>query len=476
MQGNTPHAQECADRIRTIRLYDAGDPALPDAYLVHEIAAAISACCGHHPVKALRLARGWSIPEALGCLAVVCERDGLHVHGATKRAWIAWEAGNAPGRELQDALGRLFQSNPVRLGFARDYSPPGACNRSHRQDGGETERDQLRGQVMSAAHESSEHAAMAESSAVGGNALEQLSMDIVTTARAYPTASLPPLFADLIRIRDRCYALLDRTRVPAQESELYLLAGQSCGLLASASFDLGQSRAAAENARAARAYGEIIGHDELRAWADGTLATIEFWAGHPSNALRLVTRGLDRAVAGTSRVRLSGIKARAAALMGDAEQVRAAVDEAAAAREAGRQQTMHDEIGGEFAFPEAREAFCFATAYLELEDTRSAITACRRSIELYARAEQPERWIAAEAGARSDLASAYLREGDVEAAAEALGDVFAMPADQRAEGLLRRLARTRSQLTQGDLTRSRPARELGERIEAFSSSGTPALP
>jgi hypothetical protein len=118
---------------------------------------------------------------------------------------------------------------------------------------------------MNAAHESSEHAAAFESASVGPNALEQIGEDILRIARAYVHAPPLPLFGELIRVRNRVYWLLDRTRNPAQQRDLYLVAGQSCGLLASASFDLGYPHAAAQQARAARAYGEIIESRELSA-------------------------------------------------------------------------------------------------------------------------------------------------------------------------------------------------------------------
>src|SRR5882757_2815831 len=63
----------------------------------------------------------------------------------------------------------------------------------------------------------------------------------------------PPakVVADAVRMRRRVQELLTRTAKPSQQMDLYLLLGELCGLLAVASFDLGDSQAATSHARAA---------------------------------------------------------------------------------------------------------------------------------------------------------------------------------------------------------------------------------
>jgi hypothetical protein len=91
-------------------------------------------------------------------------------------------------------------------------------------------------------------------------------------------AAMPPvlLLAEARRARDLTYAALDRTHRPAQLTDLYLSAGQLCGLMASASFDLAVWDAAAEQSRAALVYADLIDHTGLRSWARGTQALIEY--------------------------------------------------------------------------------------------------------------------------------------------------------------------------------------------------------
>jgi hypothetical protein len=71
------------------------------------------------------------------------------------------------------------------------------------------------------------------------------------------------MLTDLVALRDTVYAQLDRTHKPRQQAELYLVAGQVCGLLSSVSFDLGHPGVAEELARAAHTYGSVIDHPSL---------------------------------------------------------------------------------------------------------------------------------------------------------------------------------------------------------------------
>ncbi|NRQ32120.1 XRE family transcriptional regulator [Nonomuraea sp. NN258] len=351
----------------------------------------------------------------------------------------------------------------MELGFGTDYTPVDVTVLSHsvEPEGTITREWEL---IMSAANESSDHAARAEAASVGPYAMEQIAEDIVRLARSYVHAPPLPLFDELTRVRDRAYWMLDQTSRPDQRRDLYLLAGQACGLLASASFDLGYPAAASEQARAARAYGDVTGHAELRAWADGMLACIEFWAGHPSRALSLVERGLDDAPTGTPRIRLLSIGARAAALQGDAAYVNKALQ--TARQVDGGAHEMHDEIGGEFGFDEARHAFCSGSAYVTLGRSSEAIDECRRALELYRSVPVQQRWYAAEASASVDLSIAYLLAGDTSGAAEALSPVFGLPMEKRVEGLVKRITQVRAVLA---TVGGHEASELAERIEHFSA-------
>ena len=120
---------------------------------------------------------------------------------------------------------------------------------------------------------------------MGEATLEQLDADVRRLAAAYVHVPPLPMFAEMLRVRDRIYRLLAGRQKPAATARLHLLAGMLCGLLANVSTDLGYRDAAAEQARAAWAYGDIIGHNSLRAWTRGMQALIEYWSGRPQHAV-----------------------------------------------------------------------------------------------------------------------------------------------------------------------------------------------
>jgi hypothetical protein len=130
------------------------------------------------------------------------------------------------------------------------------------------------------------------------------------------------MFAEMLRVRDRIYRLLAGRQKPAATAHLHLLAGMLSGLLANASTDLGYRDAAAEQARAAWEYGDIIGHNGLLAWTRGMQSLIEYWSGRPQHAVRLAQSAARYADSATARVRLNSIEARAWSLLGDAREAR----------------------------------------------------------------------------------------------------------------------------------------------------------
>lgn len=117
------HSTQCALNIRARMLYAAGDPLEPDPGLLTKIAGQIALCCGHFPVKAHRLAYGWTVQRAVERFHAMCHSQGYGARGLTERSWKEWEAGGKPNDDYRDLLCRLFRTGPVHLGFARDYTP-----------------------------------------------------------------------------------------------------------------------------------------------------------------------------------------------------------------------------------------------------------------------------------------------------------------------------------------------------------------
>ena len=173
-----------------------------------------------------------------------------------------------------------------------------------------------------------------------------------------------------------------------------------CGLLANASTDLGYRDAAAEQARAAWAYGDIIGHNGLRAWTRGMQALIEYWSGRPQQAVRLAQSARRYADSATARVRLHSIEARAWSLLGDAREASRCMGAAAEARESpAGGDYLHDEVGGVFGFADTKN-YCYAgAAFIHLGQADAALNAataapssCTPPVPRRSVRTEPSRW------------------------------------------------------------------------------------
>ncbi|MFY1686168.1 hypothetical protein ACN265_32110 [Micromonospora sp. WMMD730] len=113
----------------------------------------------------------------------------------------------------------------------------------------------------------------------------------------------PAAVSETLRVRVLAAEALQRTGRPHQQQELYLVIAQAAALLASASADLSLWASAMQYARAADAYGEIIGHSGVRAYARGMQATVAYWTGRYDDAVRYASAAVEIAPPGVARVR-----------------------------------------------------------------------------------------------------------------------------------------------------------------------------
>src|SRR5574341_974152 len=423
-------------------------PPHPDAPAVAHLGWALRVRRQQQPLKREQVA------EALGYSIDVVK----NVENGTYRANVdhylaAWARVYGLDEELRDLWARVQEARAAEVDYAE---------RRLELSTQVPEREL----VMAAAHESGDHAAFIDGAGIRPVAIGQLGEEAIRIARAYPTAAPFGLFADMVLVRNRVYWLLDHTRRLDQQRDLYLIASQVCGLLADASFDLGHPEAGAEQARSAHTYATMIGHTELQAWADGTLATIEFWSGRAERAVSLIERGMSYAPAGIPTVRLLCIGGRATAHMGDAERTRTAISAAnQASEDADGASDLHDRIGGQFGFGQARQAFSNGSAYLRIGDLADARQQCETAIAIYD--NSPEQRGHGADSARVDLASTRLLSGDLAGAEDALTDVLTIEPGKRIATLVERLKAVRGTLATAPFRGAREASPLDERIQAF---------
>jgi tetratricopeptide (TPR) repeat protein len=338
---------------------------------------------------------------------------------------------------------------------------------------------QLERQVEMAARRALRFAVGAEGSNVGPETLDQLRDEVARLAAAYPQQSLPTLLPDLVDLQDVAFRLLEGRQRPAETTDLYLLAGALCGMLAKASHDLGDPHSAMTQARTAYVCADNAGHDGLRAWTRSLQSVIAYWAGWPHEAARYAELGIGAATAatGTASVWLLAQEARVWAVLGDADRAETAIERADQARAEVDGDEL-DALGGIMTFPLPRQLYYAADArvWLPGADDQAARVASE-AIRAYERADQAERSFSDEAGARSDQALARVNSGDIDGAADALRPVLDLPPDQRIGGIVASVRRIHQALAVPDYRSVPLARDTQQEIESYTQvSAAAALP
>ncbi|MEU8938514.1 helix-turn-helix transcriptional regulator [Streptomyces goshikiensis] len=256
--------------------------------------------------------------------------------------------------------------------------------------------------------------------------LEQFDADVERLARDFVSRPLPLLIPEIRTARGAVFRLLEGRQYPSQTRHLYVVAGWLSGLAAHVSLDLGDRSAAATHARTVVQCAEISEHSSLRAWARSFQSLAAYWAGDYRRAGDLAQAGHSEGRgpgAGTIKARLLSLEARARAAEGDD---RSALRVLALAHEA-RSAAGPDELPGVFSFPEAKQWAYAGTTLLAVggdEQTRHAIGASNRAVELYHAGPEGDRSPGDLQAAHLDLATAYLASGQVERAGAKLSEVF----------------------------------------------------
>ncbi len=322
--------------------------------------------------------------------------------------------------------------------------------------------------IVNAGREPTEHAINA-AAALDPSALDQLYSVARRLAREWCATPSLARFIDLVRLRDTVYKQLDRTHKPRQQAELYLLAGLVCGLLSTASWDLGHPDVAEEQARAAHTYGSIIDHPSLRTWARSLQVTVMVWTDRPRHGVALAAAALDTAPAGTARAQLYDVQARSLALIGARHEVRAAYEAADEEAQRAGDDPFLDDTGGLLAFSPARLAMSAGAAFVALGESESAVAQSTTALQLFSDVPEADRWMAGEFAARVDLATARTLRDDLAGAEDALGPVFAVNPEQRTESVVRRLTTLGRMVGASRYRGAAEANRIGEAIEDFTT-------
>nr|WP_243659546.1 XRE family transcriptional regulator [Streptomyces sp. BK205] len=304
--------------------------------------------------------------------------------------------------------------------------------------------------------------------------LEALEADVTRIATDYVHAPLHPLFNDLVLTRNKLFSLLNGRQPPHQTSQLYLLAGTSCLLLAHATQNLGDQDSAIAQIHTAWTLADHAAHDELRAWVKGTAALIAEWSTHRHSSLEYTQQALRYAPEGETRIRTAAIAARAAARVGDRTTALAALQELERARDQRTDPDGLTRFGGLLTFPTAKQEYYIGGTYALLGEHQQAARHAARAINLYETGPADHRSYGDEALARLDVVTAHIATGELEAASEELQPILRLPEERRIRQLGDAMGEVAKLLEEPRIARSRTARDLADATRGYQVIDTRA--
>ncbi|MEN8656102.1 hypothetical protein ABCR94_37410 [Streptomyces sp. 21So2-11] len=328
-----------------------------------------------------------------------------------------------------------------------------------------------------AARRAMDFAMGAEREQVGEDTIGFLGDEVTRLAAAYPKVPLSDIWDDLALSQEEAFRLLESGRArPSQSRDLLFMAGALSFMMAKGSHDIGDPKAALMQARTANFLARQAEHTGLTALTDGLKSLISYWANRPEDALHYAQQGAATAdvLRGTVTPWLYGLQARAAALLGDEDTVRAANQRAATLREQVAPDEL-DALGGLFTYPEVKQRYYAVEAAVLLGqgDARVA-SAAEEAVRGFSDPSDPNWAFGDQAGAQCNLALVRLFGEDLDGAAEAVRPVLDLAPSHRNSGIIVSADRVRAALARGSVRDAVVARDLRAEIEMYRPA-RPAL-
>lgn len=285
-------------------------------------------------------------------------------------------------------------------------------------------------------------------------------------ARAYPVQALPELINPLVTLQDAVHQAILRPRRPGDAAQLFSIGAITGGILAKASHDLGDPRAAVTQARTALILAEQAGNTAVVAWLNGLMALVAYWDGRPQESLRYIDRGLATNAVNSAALWLESSGARAWARLGNEEQATASIRRADEIAET-MESTDLDNLGGILTFTDARAAYYAADALSWLPNNPESVGAAQIAVDAYADDTQDDWAFGDAAGAWCDQAIIRIANREIDGATESIAPVLELPRDRRIGGVVKSVQRV------GDAAATAPqshaSDELRGQIEAFTA-------
>ncbi|MFF0066998.1 hypothetical protein ACFYRC_36945 [Streptomyces sp. NPDC005279] len=313
---------------------------------------------------------------------------------------------------------------------------------------------------------------------VGDDRLDLLNDEVARLVVAYPRQPLSTIWDDLLETQDQVFRLLEGGRVrPTQLRDLNVTAAMLSFLVAKGFNDMEVPHQAMTMTRVAASCARDAEHPGLIALTDGLKSLIAYWADKPEDAHHYASQGAQIAanLRGTVGLWLLGLQARAAAVLGDEETVRAVNQQAADRRDHVVPDDL-DQLGGLFTYAPEKQLYYSVEAEALLRHGDAQLVAqAEHAVQGFSDPSSPNWAFGDLAGSQCDLALIRLFSGDVDGAADAIRPVLNLPVSHRNNGIIVSAMRVRNALMSGSARTAVTARDLRAEIEAFPAS-RPALP
>ncbi|MGX7827983.1 helix-turn-helix domain-containing protein [Actinokineospora sp. 24-640] len=330
--------------------------------------------------------------------------------------------------------------------------------------------------ASSAAQESVRFVEEITGSHVSDGAIDHLRWELSRIAVEYVYTPVSLLFDDLVEARNAIFGLLSRQQRPRHTRDLYVLGGMACLLLAHASQNIGDQRAALAQLRSAWTCADVAQHDALRLWARGTAALINEWSLRHRAAVDLAQEGSRFPASRESRLRLAAIEARAAARMGDKAHATVALARVHAIRDEPVDFDDVTDLGGLLRFPTAKQSYYLGSTYGLLGDYQKSETYAAEAIAAYENGPSTERSYGDEALARLDVVNARLVRGELDGALDAAAPVLALSPKRRIQQFDLAIGQTRVVLAQSTMGDTPDGRALMDELRHFEEETRSNLP
>ncbi|MGH3901292.1 MAG: hypothetical protein ACRDTA_24190 [Pseudonocardiaceae bacterium] len=278
----------------------------------------------------------------------------------------------------------------------------------------------VREEVIMAAEESAQFHRWSATTNIDDDVLDQMTADVAELARRYQIDPPATVFSNLLGAREDVFTLIAGRQQPRHTTSLYKIAGQLCGLVAQATFDLGHPHAADTHARTALHCAEMSGYTPLRAFVRYVQSNMAYWDGRYDEAAQLMESALPDATSGTALLRLASQQARINAARHQPGEVSRVLALAATAPT----ERTPDEPGI-LGFDAGTAAYYASEAHYALGGTDhldAAVDWAHTALDEFTAQSRPKALYLA--AARFDLALAYLARGELEAVGEHLAPIL----------------------------------------------------